>query len=78
MNTQTAAEPLIVTAYLVAIVHRETRLVGHIGIYSEPSPTCPTTHDTLVLFECKGCCYADAKNNVDAMVRLAMRSRGNA
>ena len=78
VTTETKDEAQAFGAYLVIIRHNETGLVGHMGIYSEESPTCPTTHHTEVLFETRASSFAAARDELEAIVRASMRWAGGA
>lgn len=78
MNTtaETIDEPRVFAAYLVLFESLATRTIDRIAIYSEPSPTCPTSHRTMVLYETRSTSYAEARKEMDAIVRKLAAQEG--
>jgi len=79
MNVHESAATLpACTAYLIAVLDRETRHVVHIGIFSEPSPTTASHCDSLVLLARTAPTYVLAHAEVDRITRTALSRGGRA
>lgn len=60
-------------AFLVLVTNARTGEIASAGIYSEPSPTLPTTQRAVVLLHRQADEYETARDEIRAVLRQALK-----